>query len=38
MTEKRDSYIVIPQQEYGRLYNKQYVELTTLHKSVNLDE
>ena len=38
MTEKRDSYVVIPQQEYARLYNNQYAELMTLHKSVDPNE
>ena len=38
MTEKRDSYVVIPQQEYARLYNNQYAELMTLCKSVDPNE
>ena len=35
---KNDVYIVIPQKEYVRLYNRQYAELTTLKKSVNPKE
>ena len=33
---KRDNaYVVIPQKEYARLYNRQYAELTTLKKSID---
>ena len=36
--KKNDGYIVIAQQEYAKLYNPQYVELTTLKKKVNPNE
>ena len=35
---KNDAYIVIPQKEYARLYNRQYAELMTLKKSVDPEE
>ena len=35
---KNDAYVVIPQKEYTRLYNRQYVELTMLKKSVDPEE
>ena len=41
MSEKQqqrdDAYIVIPQSEYSRLYNGQYVQLTDLRKSADPD-
>ena len=41
MSEKQqqrdDAYVVIPQSEYSRLYNGQYVQLTDLQKSADPD-
>ena len=34
-SKQDDAYVVIPQKEYARLYNRQYAELTTLKKSVD---
>ena len=32
------SYVVLPQKEYQKLYNRQYAELTTLKKKVDPEE
>ena len=41
MSEKQqqrdDAYVVIPQSEYSRLYNRQYAQLTDLRKSADPD-
>ena len=40
MSEKQqrdDAYVVMPQSEYSRLYNRQYVQLTDLRKSADPD-
>ena len=37
-TTRNGSYIVLPQKESQKLYNRQYTELTTLKKKVNPKE
>ena len=34
-SKRDDAYVVMPQKEYARLYNRQCAELTTLKKSVD---
>ena len=36
--KQEDSYAVVPRQEYDKLYNKQYVELTMLKKKIDPEE
>ena len=33
-----NSYVVVPQGEYQKLYNKQYAELTILKKKIDPEE
>ena len=36
--EHKDGYIIVPQEEYAKLYYRQYGELTTLKKKVDPEE
>ena len=36
--EHKDGYVIVPQEEYAKLYNRQYAELTTLRKNVDPEE
>ena len=36
--ECKDGYIIVPQEEYTKLDNRQYAELTTLKKKVDPEE
>ena len=36
--ECKDGYVIVPQEEYAKLYNRQYAELTTLKKKVDPEE
>ena len=38
ISNRKDSYVVIPQGEYDSLYNKQYLELMTLKKKIDPDD
>ena len=37
-TTRDGGYVVLPQNEYQKLYNRQYAELTTLKKKVDPEE
>ena len=36
--KREDSYMVVPRQEYDKLYNKQFVELTMLKTKIDPEE
>ena len=38
MSTNRGSYVVVPRKDYEDLYNKQYTQLTSLQKKVDLDQ